>query len=297
LANSQTKLEWIKSKRQITRATLALGLLFNWVGNSLEAFAQPTRPYHIVLDPGHGGDDEGTVYKNNALKIAEKEITLSLAYATAQQLRNAGYQVTLTRESDQELSLPSRTALANQLKADLFISLHMNSSRGLPSQPNDRFVPQGIETFILNHTSDASSKRLAQLENSLIPKSATPSTEDPDLALILKDLRLDANLSKSKKLACLIQENLAAPLPFEKKFNPRRNRGVKQALFYVLLGADMPSVLVEAGFLSHPKDRSRVLSPKGQIQIGRTITSAVQSFFKGNPNPKLMHSLDKCKIN
>ena len=274
--------------------------IFSWVFLCLEASALPGKPLHIVLDPGHGGDDEGTVYRSNALKIAEKEITLSLAYAASKDLQSQGYRVTLTRESDRELALPARTALANRLKADLFISIHMNSSQSSvrgPSFMNDNlFAPQGIETYILNHTSDASSKRLAQLENSLIPKDSETSKQDSDVNLILKDLRLDANFSQSKKLACLIQNQLSTSPTLEGK-NRTRNRGVKQALFYVLLGADMPSVLVEAGFLSHPQDRTRVLSPKGQIQIGRAISTAVQTFFKRKNDPKTLHSLARCKVN
>ncbi len=254
--------------------------------------ANPTlrKALHIVLDPGHGGGDEGTVYRGASMNIAEKEITLSLAYAVGKQLRNQGYQVTLTRESDRELALPARTALANRLKADLFISIHMNSSQ---------ISAQGIETYILNHTTDAASKRLAHLENSIIFNSASGSEKDPDVALILKDLQLDANFAESKQLACLIQENLISPQPIEgeKTRDYRKiNRGVKQALFHVLLGADMPSVLVEAGFLSHPEDRSRVLSPQGQLQIGRSITAAVQQFFRQKKDQKVMHSLGKCKI-
>ena len=280
--------------------TLSIGITIFVSPPRLEASPETRRPLHIVLDPGHGGDDEGTVFHGRSMEIAEKDITLSLAYAASKQLRGQGYQVTLTREADHEVPLASRTALANRLKADLFISIHMNSAQNSPKYPKSLTesppsAPQGVETYILNHASNAASKRLAHLENSVILSGAPGPTEDPNVDLILKDLRLDASFSESKKLACLIQENLALPLSAAGG-SQNTNRGVKQALFHVLLGADMPSVLVEAGFLSHPKDRARVLSPQGQIGIGRAIATAVERFFIGRENPKSREDLSKCKI-
>ncbi len=264
------------------------------------ALAMPTSDFHIVLDPGHGGSDEGTVYQGHTMQIAEKDMTLSLAFAVQKQLRLQGYRVTLTRESDQEIALPARTALANRLNADLFISIHMNSSQSgklrTGVDDHEHSSPQGIETYILNHTSDAASKRLAHVENAVVQSGSPSSAEDPDIALILKDLKLDANFAASKSLACLIQRNLATPgSALEKHQN--KNRGVKQALFHVLIGANMPSVLVEAGFLSHAQDRAQALSPSGQLQIGRAVTKAVQEFTQISPNKKKNQLIDRCKIN
>lgn len=290
-------------------------------------------PFRVVLDPGHGGSDLGTVYQASRGSIAEKQVTLILAREISRQLQSRGYEVQLTRDRDVELPLPQRTALANRLKADAFISIHMNSG----GDPNA--IAEGIETYILNHTSDAASKRLARLENSILTtqfsqargQETAPNPESKDLALILKDLQLDANLKESKRLACVLQNSLVTATSYgvsipvnlvskkterELLFEPksfdqviaagnlieRRDRGVKQALFHVLLGADMPSVLVEAGFLNNRRDRSLLLSRKGQVLIGTAVADAVDQyskqklqFQKGTPL-QAASPLDSCKI-
>lgn len=251
-----------------------------------------TRAFRIVLDPGHGGTDLGTVYHDGRRVIAEKDMTLLLAQETAKLLRTRGFSVVLTRSDDRELTLPTRTALANHLKADAFVSIHMNST----FSPNSSEA-EGIETYILNNTSDASSRRLARLENSVLgPETASElSPEQTDVALILKDLRLDANLSKSKALACSVQENLvAATSPGNLR---TRDRGVKQALFYVLLGADMPSILVEAGFLTSPHDRALVLSVRGRRLIGLAITRALERYRAQRFRPVALSTVSRCKLN
>ncbi|NDD91992.1 N-acetylmuramoyl-L-alanine amidase, partial [bacterium] len=190
----------------------------------------------------------------------------------------------------------ARTALANRLKADAFISLHMNASATPGAK--DAF---GIETYFLNSTSDESSKRLAHFENSVLGGSQQnpDSPEELDVALILKDLRLDANLSESKRLACHLQHQLVqftAIDPAEVVSTSPRNRGIKQALFYVLLGADMPAVLVEAGFLSRDSDRNLVLSAQGQQKMASAITAALERFrtLKGTQQAKQVVS--NCKV-
>lgn len=257
------------------------------------SLAAPT-PFRVVIDPGHGGADEGTVFDNGTVRIAEKEVTLALARETARLLKKFGFDVVLTRQTDKELHLASRTALANKLKADVFLSIHMNST-ATPMVTD----AEGIETFILNNASDASSKRLARLENTVVGTTATDSPEQMDVALILKDLRLDGNLSESKRLACGIQKSLIhAPSRLKHRNVPRlKNRGVKQALFHVLLGADMPSVLVEAGFLTSPRDRSLVLDPRGRTAIAGAITRAVVQYRKQKDTPQAQWELSRCKVN
>jgi N-acetylmuramoyl-L-alanine amidase len=279
--------------------------MFTLVGIPLLGRAAVPPTPKIVIDPGHGGSDEGTVFDGGTFRLAEKDVTLRLAQVVKAYLKQRGYHVTLTRDTDKELNLPARTALANRIQADLFISIHLNSIQdprrksGLKSSKKWSLLANfrnahGVETYILNHTSDASSKRLARLENSVISTHPTHNPKEKDIALILKDLRLDANLSRSQKLACQIQEDLAAAPPMQD--HPKmKNRGVKQALFHVLLGADMPSVLVEAGFLSHPEDRARVLSPQGRLQMGAAIATAIQNYFSPKTS-KSLQLLNNCKI-
>jgi N-acetylmuramoyl-L-alanine amidase len=271
-----------------------LFILLNIMVQLPSAYGRP-EPFQIVLDPGHGGSDEGTVYRTRNTRITEKDITLKLARKIAQQLRARGYLVTLTRNDDREISLASRTQIANRLGAEIFISLHLNSPQLASSWKNPSDA-EGIETYILNSTSDASSKRLARMENSVISGKSNAPPEDRDVALILKDLRLDGNLGSSKRLACSLQEHLV--LATSSRANlVRRNRGIKQALFHVLLGADMPSVLVEAGFLNSRNDRKFVLSSRGQAITSRAIADAVDHYRNHAKGSKSLANLSRCKVN
>ncbi len=234
--------------------------------------------FHVVLDPGHGGSDHGASYRENGKLIEEKTLTLALAREAAKQLRDRGIEVSLTRSTDVEVPLAVRTAFANRLGAQLFISLHMNSSQGQLSKA------EGVETYILNTTTDASSRRLARLENSVIGNQLEAVESDQtDVALILKDLQLDGNLAESKRLACLLQTELVGDTT---RLYPKlarqplkaRDRGVKQALFHVLLGADMPSALIEAGFMTSARDRKLILSRDGRVTMAKAIADAVDAY-------------------
>lgn len=255
-------------------------------------------PFRVVIDPGHGGGDEGTVYSGrDGTRVTEKDVTLLLAVQAAKKLRSQGFEVFLTREGDQGLALSERTALANRLKADAFLSIHMNASATRGAK--DAF---GFETYFLNSTSDESSKRLAHFENSVLGGSPQPAADSPeglDVALILKDLRLDANLSESKRLACHLQHQLVqftSASPAEVVGSSPRNRGIKQALFYVLLGADMPAILVEAGFLSHDRDRALVLSEAGQQKIASAIAYALERFRTLQGTRQAKQVVGSCKV-
>ena len=187
------------------------------------------------------------------------------------------------------------------MQADVFLSLHTNSESGSSQRA------QGIETYILQSGNKAASHRLARLENQVLGQIDL-SPKKLEVALILKDLRLDSNLSESKALACEIQNELVTATSqssrphlkadFQKQ---SRNRGVKQALFHVLLGADMPSILVEAGFLSHPKDRMLLLSQKGRSQIASAITRALVQFRERTHSSKQLRAqnspIPPCKMN
>lgn len=257
-------------------------------------------PFRVVIDPGHGGGDQGTISQKDGVKLTEKEVTLQLSLETARQLRNRGYQVWLTRTGDQDLTLNARTALANKNKADIFISIHMNSPASAAMSD-----AEGIETYILNNATDATSKRLAHFENTGLSAGAgsklAQASEQTEVALILKDLTLDANLAESKRLACAIQNSLVSVTSqgLQSQTGPgnlHRNRGVKQALFYVLLGADMPSVLVEAGFLSSARDRTLVTSPHGQRAVGASILRAIEQFRRTRGTPAALSELSRCKV-
>jgi len=270
---------------RLSSAALALPLILASLELTVRfAHAIPQKPFLVVVDPGHGGSDLGALEKHNGNVVYEKNITLSIGRLLVQELARRKIQSVLTRNSDQEVDLPERTAAANKLKADIFISLHMNSAGG-------RNRANGVETYILNRTDDQSSKRLADLENKVLKGSVAKSYFESDVSLIVKDLILDRNLAPSKRLACAVQSNL-----IHGQDAKIRNRGVRQGLFYVLLGADMPSVLVETGFMDDRLDLNRALSPEGQQRIAASIANAIDTYKSAQGQMKLKKSLTSCQV-
>lgn len=205
--------------------------------------AKPPAPgiKKIVLDPGHGGKDPGAIGVDG---VAEKDVVLRIAKKLAAKLkREMGVEVVLTRKDDSFVPLEDRTAIANAEDADLFISLHMNAS------PNEE--ARGIETYYLDATSDEASIRLAARENGTSRKNIS------DLQLILSSLTQNMKLEDSITLAHRLHGSLVDGMA--KKLGDIRDLGVKKALFYVLVGARMPSVLVEMFFITN-KSEGRAMS-------------------------------------
>ena len=192
----------------------------------------------IVLDPGHGGKDPGAIGIGG---IAEKDIVLGVAKKLAKKLKEEmGVQVVLTRTDDRFIPLEERTAIANAEEADLFVSLHMNAS------PNAE--AKGLETYYLDNTTDEASLRLAARENSTSRKNVS------DLQFILSDLTQNMKLEDSITLAHRLHQSLVDSM--SKRLNDVKDLGVKKALFYVLVGARMPSVLVEMFFITNKTEGS-----------------------------------------
>ena len=192
-------------------------------------------------------------------------MTLQVARRLRQQLeRRLGVKVVLTRDSDVDVHWDTRTAIANQNKADLFISLHFNSSFGRSAK--------GAETFFLSReASDQMAAEAAERENRA--SSAEEQQDDPelDLKMILWDLAQSYHLAESQRFASLVQEELNLTLGL-------RDRGVKQAPFRVLMGANMPAVLVELGFLSNPEEEAKAQSPTHQADLVAALVRATQRF-------------------
>lgn len=217
----------------------------------------------IVLDPGHGGEESGAVGPSG---VQEKQLTLLLARALEARLESAlGVRVILTRTEDVQLPLETRTAIANQNKADLFVSLHLNSAFGSDAR--------GAETYFLSTTaSDERAARAAELENRPAAGGGDGG-DDPlhDLQLILWDLAQTHYLEQSQELGTLIQGELNSALSL-------RDRGVKQAPFVVLMGAAMPAVLVELGFLSNPEEERRLQDPAYRAELTSALVRAIARY-------------------
>ncbi len=216
----------------------------------------------IVIDPGHGGKDPGC---NSLGGIREKDLVLRLAKLLAKKIeREIGCEVLLTRNEDIFLDLERRTAIANMKKADLFISLHINAHRNK--------AVHGIETYFLNMATDKQAMIVAAREN------ATSEKNISDLQAILNDLMLNTKISESSRLAYSVQGGMLHQV--KASYGDVRDLGVKQAPFYVLIGAQMPAILVEAGFLTNARERKRLLSTNYQERIAQGICSGLQVYMK-----------------
>lgn len=225
----------------------------------------------VVVDPGHGGRDTGAIGPHG---VREKDVALAIARAMAQRLRALGFTVILTRKDDSYVSLDERTRIANQARADLFVSVHCNAAR--------RRTLSGVETWTLNVASDRYATRLATFENADAERTVS------DLRLILADLATRANATDARDLAQAVQSSLVRNL--RARVGRVEDHGVKQALFYVLLGAHMPAILVETGFISNPAEEGRLRSRKYQGGTADAIARGVKEFVDGRQ--RLARALD-----
>ena len=220
----------------------------------------------IVIDPGHGGKDPGTYIKGG---VKEKSIVLKLAKVLAKKVEERlGCEAVLTRSKDVFMRLERRTAFANMNKADLFVSLHINAH----NQPGIH----GLETYFLNMATDARAVMVAAREN------ATSEKNISDLQTILNDLMLNTKISESSKLAHEIQKGMLGRL--RKQYKRVKSLGVKQAPFYVLIGAEMPAILVETGFITNPRERERLLSQKYLDRLADGIVRGLDRYIKSIDN-------------
>jgi N-acetylmuramoyl-L-alanine amidase len=218
----------------------------------------------IVVDAGHGGRDPGAIGPGGTY---EKHITLMLAKKLARKLKESlGCEVILTRDRDVYLPLEERTAIANKVGADLFISLHTNA--------NQSNKPYGIETYYLNFSKNDKAAALAAREN------GTSLKEVSDLELILFDLMANSKINESSRLAAEIQKGLVSGL--SRSYRDIKDLGVRQGPFYVLLGATMPSVLIETAFISNHREEKRLTSDKYQDHAADAIARAVRQYAENN---------------
>lgn len=237
------------------------------------SFDRDPRRKIIVIDPGHGGVETGAIGPTG---LREKEVALDLARRLQRRLqRDHNLTVVLTRDEDRLIGLDERTAIANYNRADLFLSIHLNAS--------PRSTATGAETYFLsNDATDDDARTLAALENGAAGVRLDPVDKAPDhnLDLVLWDLAQNQYLAESSLLAERVQWHLNA-------LTGTRNRGVRQAPFRVLMGATMPAVLVEAGFVSNIEEEERFRSMEYRSRVAEAIEAAVREF---------LHELDRLQL-
>jgi N-acetylmuramoyl-L-alanine amidase len=218
----------------------------------------------IVIDPGHGGRDPGAIGRRGT---REKDVVLKVAKKLKRILeRETNLKVYLTRDSDVFVPLRERTRMANRLGADIFISLHCNFARSRTAQ--------GIETYFLSEARTEWERAVAAFENAALRYELDSSIDTTDiLKYILMDLAQTEFLKESQDLAAFVQEAMV-------KKTRRLSRGVKQAGFYVLAGAYMPSILVEISFISNVTEEKLLRSSKFQERIARGIADGIKEFLR-----------------
>lgn len=220
----------------------------------------------ILIDPGHGGEDDGakvmTSGKIPEELIKEKDIALSISQKIYDLLSSKNHTVFLTRSFDRTVSLPERAAIAEKTKADLFISVHINSS------PEAGAV--GFETYYLDNHNDVAIKKVEKTEN------VQMKGDEVVVQQILVDLVVEQTVSTSKPLAEAIHSEIRNKIG--RKYGIQ-SRGIKPGLFFVLALSKRPGVLLEVGFISTQKERIRMMNPKFQEEYARAVVSGIESYI------------------
>ncbi|MBI5300237.1 MAG: N-acetylmuramoyl-L-alanine amidase [Deltaproteobacteria bacterium] len=216
----------------------------------------------VAIDPGHGGEDPGAEGPDGT---KEADIALQISRKVAFKLKNDLHlKPFLTRTKNKTLTLEERNLIANKKKADLFISIHANA--------NDSPKPTGVQVFYLNNSTNQASKRLAARENKESKKPKNISEK------ILSTMLQNANTDDSRDLAKLVQTSLVTHLA--KKYRAVKDLKVDSALFYVLVGAKSPSILVETSFITNPKEEKRLKDSQYQWEIAEGITNGIKKYIE-----------------
>jgi N-acetylmuramoyl-L-alanine amidase len=229
----------------------------------------------IVIDPGHGGHDTGTIGPNG---LEEKDLVLDVGRRLGKLLETRlGAEVVYTRKDDTFIPLETRTAVANQARADLFVSIHANSSRDADAR--------GVETYYLNFTSSPEALEVAARENAVSEKSIY------ELQDLVKKIALKEKIEESREFAGDVQQSLHSGLAI--KSPAIRDRGVKKAPFIVLIGANMPSILAEISFVSNPTDEHRLSTSEYRQRIAESLYRGIAKYANGLSGVKVASKMDK----
>ena len=236
-------------------------------GGKTERHDMTSAKRRIVIDPGHGGHDPGAIGPDG---LHEKDVVLDIALRVRKILAaDPANEVFMTRDSDVFIPLEERTAIANRKKADLFVSIHANAS--------PRRQTRGIETYLLNWTDDEEANRVAARENQISLKQMKAMNRKMDIVDVIKsDLLRENKRDESIKLANYIQRRMVSGLADERG---EHDLGVKQALFYVLFGARMPSVLVEVSFISNSEEEHLLSQDSYRTKIAKAIAEGLDTYI------------------
>jgi len=218
----------------------------------------------IVIDAGHGGHDSGAIGGGKR----EKDVVLQIAKRLERQLKKIGHPVYMSRNKDRFLTLGQRTRFADKKKAVVFVSIHANAV----AKKNAHKV-HGVETFFLQNTRDARSQRIAARENKSVLKGTTKLSQN----VIVDSVLSGPKIVQSNKLAIDVHRRIMTNV--RSKFTGVRDGGVRHAPFWVLVGASRPSILIEVGYISHPKERVRLFNPTYQELVAKGIAEGIDNYL------------------
>jgi len=224
--------------------------------------------YTVVIDPGHGGRDAGAI---GYQKRKEKDAVLAIAKSLQKELKRRGFKVYLTRSRDEFIPLKQRTHFANQKRADFFISIHANAA------PSKRYYlkSKGIETYFLSWARSGRAKRVAESENKADLSNKNLYTKDTYLNVWNRE-----KIIASNKLAIDLQKQVLSSL--KRKYDGIVDNGVRDGPFWVLVGAQMPAVLIEVGYITHPTEAKRLFNPHYQRRLVEGIANGIESYIYHN---------------
>ncbi|CAA6818950.1 MAG: N-acetylmuramoyl-L-alanine amidase (EC [uncultured Sulfurovum sp.] len=229
-------------------------------------YSSQNNKYIVVIDAGHGGKDNGASCCGNK---KEKKVVLSVAKKLKNKLESQGYKVYMTRGNDSFVKLPKRTAFANKKKADIFVSIHANAA----PKKRLRNAFKGIEVYYLSPAKTQRAKNAAAKENSVMFKGKDYYTKNAYLSLISRE-----KIVESHKLGIDVSNNMLQNV--RKNFGPVEDGGVKTANFWVLVGAQMPAVLVETGYITHPKEGRNLMNDYYRTLLAEGIANGIGRYLK-----------------
>lgn len=266
--------QYVNKKKEVSgnKNTKKLAAVYNRPKKSFSKKSDPRASYavhrreRIVIDAGHGGHDTGAIAGGKR----EKDLVLQIAKRLERQLKKKGYAVSMTRRTDRFLKLKERTKIADKKDAKVFVSIHANS---VPRRKRNKV--HGVETFFLQTTRDAKSQRIAARENKAVLKGAGDRLSKH---VIIDSVLNGPKIVQSNKLAIDVQRRIMTNL--RANYRGVKDGGVRYAPFWVLVGASRPSILVEVGYISHPKERKRLFTPKYQELIAKGIAEGINNYLE-----------------
>lgn len=235
--------------------------------SNLKKFISIKKDKIIVLDAGHGGKDSGAV---GSYKRYEKNAVFSVTKELYHDLKKRGYKVYLTRSTDKFIKVRNRTVLANKMKADIFISIHANAA---PKSVSAH--AKGVETYFLSPARSEKAKRVAALENKSDIEDMNFTSQNTLLTILNQN-----KITLSQKLGIDVQQHLLYST--RKRYKDVVDGGVREGPFWVLVGAQMPSILVEIGYITHNEEGRRLFERKYQTQLAKGIADGIEAFFYKN---------------